>query len=426
MPSELTKLNGFNKNPDGVYCAIDKSLEFNYSDGSEAEKLLKKILTGASDLQSDSPELDAAIVDWPSEYHLSSVRANLLRCLDLTGVTKVLELGCGCGSISRYLGEQTHLQVDSIEGSPARAALAALRCKDLENVTISCGNFNEIEFVADYYDLILFVGVTEYAGRFSEQTTDQAALQDLLALAKRASKDDGVTLIAIENRTGLKYMLGAAEDHYGVPYVGLQDYPASTGIRTYTKTQWQQQIKQSGYKVSQFLYPFPDYKIPTLVLHEKAILEEASREKLLNVSCKIESRDYLSQFQQTELEPNLWRGLLEAGTFSDHANSFMILLSDNSTRINEMSNFEIREFAIKKFAARYVPQITSSANSNTHSNSDLKKKVKKQTVHKRNNLAKEQRINELQGQLNLIHQSRAWRYLERIRPVLRVLGIGRK
>jgi len=213
--TDFVQLNQFTRNADGVFHAAGADLDFAYSDGENIEATLYQILRDAKDLSSASAELQAQIIDWPTEYHLSQTRANLLRPLNLSGVTRVLELGCGCGSISRYLGEIDGVQVDSVEGSAKRAALAALRCRDLENVRVSVANFNDVEIPSDYYDLVLFVGVTEYAGRFSERATDQQALQDLLALARKATSKSGVTLIAIENRLGLKYMLGANEDHYG-------------------------------------------------------------------------------------------------------------------------------------------------------------------------------------------------------------------
>jgi len=252
--SALLDLNGFVQGPDGVYSADLGGRVFDYSDGEQIEQNLHRILSDANDLSSESEELQAHISDWPTEYHLSKTRANLLRSLSFEGVTRVLELGCGCGAITRFLGEQPGLVVDSVEGSASRARLAALRCRDLENVTISTANFNEITLPEDYYDLILFVGVTEYAGRFSDRDTDQAALQDLLAIAQRATRDQGVTLVAIENRLGLKYLLGANEDHYAVPFVGLDDYPASTGIRTYSRAEWLQQITQAGFTNHRFYY----------------------------------------------------------------------------------------------------------------------------------------------------------------------------
>lgn len=404
MPSEFTKLNDFQKSKNGVYCDSSTSTEFNYTDGPQSEQALHHILSNASDLGSDSAELEAHIVDWPTEYHLSPSRANLLRCLDLSGVKRVLELGCGCGSISRYLGEQAHLQVDSIEGSETRAALAALRCKDLSNVTISVANFNEVKFPDNYYDLVLFVGVTEYAGRFSDRATDQEALQDLLLLAKKTSVENGTTLVAIENRTGLKYMLGATEDHFGKPYVGIENYPERSGIRTYTKSEWQQEIAQAEFSENVFLYPFPDYKIPTQVLHHAAL--EAKNAELKAAVSKIKSRDYLMPFDLGEQEAMLWQGLYEAGNLDDHANSFLILLGNDLNRLNQLANFSIKQFSEKRFELRYTPAYaTNDETADTACREENKV---------------------LRSELNLIKASRSWRYFSKLRPLLQALGLERK
>ncbi|RBP48448.1 SAM-dependent methyltransferase [Arenicella xantha] len=341
--SALTEQNQFIRNRNRVYAAEAGAADFQYSDGDEAEAKLYTILSQAKDLSSKSYELQSKIDDWPTEYHLSSTRANLLRSLDLSNVNRVLELGCGCGSITRYLGEHSHIQVDAVEGSASRAALAALRCRDLDNVTISVANFNDIQFPKNGYDLVLFVGVTEYAGRFSQRATDQAALQDLLGLARKAAVDDGVTLIAIENRLGLKYMLGANEDHYGVRFVGLDNYRESTGIRTYSRSEWLEQITQAQFSAHQFLYPFPDYKVPTLV-----VKEGAPSSRVLEGLLPIRSRDYAEHFDLGVSEHRAWQGLLDAGNFEDHANSFLILLGSNESVLqalcpNELSQFEMPE-----------------------------------------------------------------------------------
>jgi SAM-dependent methyltransferase len=338
----LIKLNNFTKGGNGVYSAdSDAALrEFNYSDGEATEVQLYEILSAAEDLSSSSKELQSQIVDWPTEYHLSETRANLLRPLNLHGVTRVLELGCGCGSISRYLGEQAGVSVDAIEGSPIRAALAKLRCIDLDNVTISSANFNDIEFPQGYYDLVLFVGVTEYAGRFSNRATDQEAVQDLLRLGQKAAKPDGITLVAIENRAGLKYLLGANEDHYAVPYIGLDDYPYSTGIRTYTKFEWQAQIDAAGFSAYQFIYPFPDYKVPTLMVKE-GTQAQLNDDHLSS----IKSRDYNSAFDIGDQEYRIWQGLNVSNTLSELSNSFLILLGQDQAKIDAVCEFGIEKYS---------------------------------------------------------------------------------
>ncbi len=341
--SRLSTINQFQASELGVYSDAEASADFNYSDGAESEQALLEILKNARDLSSDSAELQAKISDWPTEYHLSMARANLLRALDLTGVKRVLELGCGCGSITRYLGEQPGVVVDSVEGSPSRAALAKMRCRELEQVEISTANFNEIQLPEAEYDLVLFVGVTEYAGRFSDALSDQEALNDLLEMGRRACKADGVVLVAIENRLGMKYALGASEDHYALPFVGIENYPHSTGIRTYSKAEWIRQITNAGFREQTLLLPFPDYKIPTVVLRENCEPQQAAL-----ALASIMSRDYSRSFcvgkSMGFAEAQLWNTLTQAHTLAEHSNSFMWLLGDDVKRIDAMAGRAVSEF----------------------------------------------------------------------------------
>ena len=343
MSNKLIKLNDFTQGENRVWFdASQGDVDFGYSDGQEIEQRLKAIFTNASDLSCTSYELKSHISDWPTEYHLTPVRSNLIRALDLTGVKRVLELGCGCGSISRYLGDVKHadgsvIQVDSIEGSPVRAELAALRCRDLDNVTVSTANFNQIKFPENYYDLVLYVGVTEYAGRFSDRETDTEALQDLLALAKRAATKDGIVMVAIENRTGMKYVQGANEDHYAKPYVGIHNYAQPAGIRTYTKGEWQEQITLAGFTQQEFIYPFPDYKIPTIFLGEDYVDQNPFSFNHLE-ACR--SRDYVRIFDFASREALFWESAAATQTMGEFANSFMILMGDNPEKIEKMSRYD--------------------------------------------------------------------------------------
>jgi len=394
--SNFAELNGLVQGPDGVFCSSSDRSKFDYSDGEEIETSLFNILSNASDLSSSSAELQSNIVDWPTEYHLSETRANLLRPFNLSGVRRVLELGCGCGSISRYLGEIEGVELDSVEGSAARAGLAALRCRDLDNVSISVANFNQAKIPENYYDLVLFVGVTEYAGRFSDSETDQQALQDLLALAKKATNHDGVTLIGIENRLGLKYMLGANEDHYGLRYVGLDNYVNSTGIRTYSKPEWEREIALANFASCDFVYPFPDYKVPTVM-----ITENANHQAVVGALEGVKSRDYREPFDLGESEHRAWQGLLEAGNFADHANSFLIVLSDSHKSVKRLCEFDLSVY--------HRPELAYLAASDQPTNKQrLRSQIENLQLH----------TNNLEQKIEFMKRSKGWRLLSVIRRLL--------
>lgn len=307
-----------------------------YTDGSESERYLGDVLSSAGDLSSASAELELKIKDWPSEYHLSSKRANLLRALDLRRGLRVLELGSGCGAISRYLGEQG-LEVDAVEGNEVRAELGALRCRDLDNVRTLCANFNDLSLPENYYDLVVVIGVIEYASRFRSGGGDGDPAVELMSRLKLTLRDHGILAVAIENRTGLKYVLGAHEDHYGRRYVGIHGYRNDAGIRTYTMGEWKTLIERSGFGAAKFLFPFPDYKIPTVILSE----EYAARNRFAFSHLEgLASRDYTMPLRLGTQEPMFWQSACANGTLGSFANSFLILIGDGGSTLEEAAPFD--------------------------------------------------------------------------------------
>ncbi len=325
MTSPLVELNQLTRNEAGVYSHPQSAeRDFAYSDGSAAERHLHQVFTQAEDLSSASEELQQQIHDWPSEYHLSPKRANLLRALPFQAGERVLELGCGCGAITRFLGE-AGCDVDAVEGSAVRAELARMRCRDLADTRIVQANFNKLALPAGHYDSVLLIGVAEYARRFSpDSDSDRGAVLSLLGRIHAALKPGGRVIIAIENRTGMKYLHGAHEDHYSLRYVGIDDYVDSAGIRTYTRREWMAIADESGFAERAVLLPFPDYKIPTVLLGEDYCARDP------HAWCHLEgidSADYTFLFDPFIPETLTWQGYNAAGVLADMANSFLLVLS---------------------------------------------------------------------------------------------------
>lgn len=320
----------------GQVYVLEEAGTIDYSDGSDVEHYLKTVLENAQDLSSYSVELEQAARDWPSEYHLSSKRANLLRAFNFERCTNVLELGCGCGAISRFLGEQG-LAVDAVEGSYARAELAALRCRDLDNVLVYCGNFNNLDLPDEAYDLICLIGVTEYAARFMDGQGRVNPVVALLKRLKRAVKPGGIVAVAIENRTGMKYLLGAHEDHYARRFMGINNYFGAWDINTYTLPEWEGMFEQSGVRGSKLYLPFPDYKLPTVILSGQFAADNPE------VFCNLEgvqSRDYVDVFRPEVSESLLWQGAAASRSLDLYANSFLFLLDMTGTGIDSGYDFD--------------------------------------------------------------------------------------
>ena len=75
----------------------------------------------------------------------------------------------------------------------------------------------------------------------------------------------GRIVIAIENRTGLKYFAGSREDHLGTYFAGIEGYPEDSVARTFTRNGLIQIFQKCGMQEYQFYYPYPDYKLMTML-----------------------------------------------------------------------------------------------------------------------------------------------------------------
>lgn len=332
---------------------------FGYSDGDTVEDHLYAQMRAATDVSVGSAELAAAIRDWPSLYHLSPARADLLRPLEglLRGEAgwvnkfsggarragnpvRVLEIGSGCGAITRYIGE-LGCNVTSLEGSERRARITRERCRELDNVQVICDNFNEFvveggQFATErgkfaargdgQFNVILLIGVLEYSRQFIEG--DHPPLE-MLRGARALLRPGGHLVVAIENKLGLKYWAGAPEDHTGRAFDGIEDrYDQHTAV-TFGKEELGRLLHDGGFPAQEFLYPFPDYKLPEVILKEAAF--QPGGPDLTNLL--YEKFDYPhSGGRATEFSPTrAAAAVIGNGLMRDLSNSFLIVAGDELT-----------------------------------------------------------------------------------------------
>jgi GT2 family glycosyltransferase/glycosyltransferase involved in cell wall biosynthesis/2-polyprenyl-3-methyl-5-hydroxy-6-metoxy-1,4-benzoquinol methylase len=235
-----------------------------YNDGDAAERELAAVISATQDVSVLSTQLKAHIKDWHTLYHLGSARANILRpfAAQLAGCD-VLEIGAGCGAITRFLGE-TGATVLAVDGTARRATIARSRTRDLPNVTVVVENFSDFE-VERKFDVVTLIGVLEYAHVFSDSPD---AAVEMLRRVRSFLRPGGRLFIAIENQLGLKYLAGANEDHVGVPGYGVEGRYAAGQPRTWGRQQLQGLLAQAGFPAQDFLAPFPDYKLPVSIVTE--------------------------------------------------------------------------------------------------------------------------------------------------------------
>lgn len=287
-----------------------------YSDGDVENKLLE--LFQSPDSEVLRQKILSGEPSWPEMYHLSYGRENLLNWMKFEKQERALEFGGGCGALTGVL-TGNFKEVVSVELSLRRSKIMATRHQNASNLEVVAANIMTYKPVSKF-DLITAVGTVEYSPSYIDSPDPVAALLNKL---RSMLTKNGSLVIAIENKFGLKYWAGAAEDHTGTIYEGIHDYP-DTGnkVTTYSRKELVELLKTAGFSSSYFYYPYPDYKLPLITYSDDYYPGNEGVKfpyGLLPAPGTDRHRElFLS-------EPMAMRSLEKAGLFREFANSFLVV-----------------------------------------------------------------------------------------------------
>ena len=315
--------NKYLKNKDGLYL-VNKDIGkgIGYQDGSESELL--NIIESISDTSTFSEELASFMTDWPKEYHLSRKRHLLLKPFNIQKGDKVLELGAGCGSITRYLAE-IGADVTAVEGEFSRALVGKTRCKQFKNVNFIVDDLTNFES-SEKFDWILMIGVLEYSPKYSNNINPE---NTYLNVAHKFLSTNGSLIIAIENKLGIKYFNGASEDHNGVKFYGSHDLYHEKDITTWGRVELTDKLKSNGFMDITFRGVFPDYKLPKVIFNEEINNHPDFRAEELILYVK--SLDYTNNNFRYFDESLIASSLRKNRLLIDFSNSFLIQAKINKS-----------------------------------------------------------------------------------------------
>lgn len=288
---------------------------FHYSDGDNTENRIREILNSVKDKSVASDELKIYQTDWPTAYYFSGNRANLLRPFEKTllAEARVLELGCGMGAVTRYLGEVAR-EVWAVEGSLRRASTAAIRCGDLSSVNIIVDDIMALPDALGKFDVVTLVGVLEYARRFGGANAEE----ELLRKAAGFLAPGGRLILALENKLGLKYFGGVPEDHLNARWAGLTNGYAENGVRTWSRKELLDKLHRAGFANCEQFLALPDYKLPVSVVSEEALKMPAVEFNLAPLlSGTRRPFEEAARFNMAEA----WKSLAAAGLVREMADS---------------------------------------------------------------------------------------------------------
>jgi hypothetical protein len=201
-------------------------------------------------------------------------RAMPMEILELARGSVCLDVGSGWGQLCIPLA-QWGCRVVALDLTVERLrVLRSIARQEGVSLTFAKGNVMTFPFRSETFDLVLFNGTLEWVGtgRGPDRTIRQCQV-DALRSAANAIKADGRIYIGIENNIGLKYLMGARDDHTGLLYYSFRTEKeaeemlrAVGGDRPHAKTWGLNQLKQlareAGLGVKSVFGCFPDYKLP--------------------------------------------------------------------------------------------------------------------------------------------------------------------
>jgi 2-polyprenyl-3-methyl-5-hydroxy-6-metoxy-1,4-benzoquinol methylase len=192
---------------------------------------------------------------------------------------KVLDIGSGWGQIALPLARNKNSEVTALEPTPERLAFiqaAATQEQVADRMHFVQADFFDLEFEPQSFDLICSIGVLEWVAKF--RPGEPAKVQaEFLNRIRTLLKPGGQLVIGIENRLGLKYLLGAPDDHLGVPNIAIYDAALAAqkwkthsgqSLRsfTFTRSELAELLTAAGFRTATFFAALPDYKLPRLIL----------------------------------------------------------------------------------------------------------------------------------------------------------------
>ncbi len=289
---------------------------------SQLERRLLDVLRGPCDRSVASEDLAAIMRDQPGEQYVSPYRTTILDCFEFrAGGAQVLEVGADCGAVTRWLGENCGT-VHALERDPDRADVARARCADLSNVSIDTAGHWELD-LREAFDVVTLIGAFDRSDRGSPQANEPVgAAQAVLAFARGALREDGVLVVATDNRLGLAYLNGARQGPDAKPFESVQGYPLTTAPTTFSAHRLRQMLSAAGFSQASFYLPYPSYRCAhTIVNAEHADPCSSAYDWL---ACtppdpRIDDRGALYNGALAERE------LTRAGLLVELANSFVIL-----------------------------------------------------------------------------------------------------
>lgn len=264
---------------------------------------------------------ESADIDIQSLYDFtdSPARVDGTFYLPLNKESRVLDLGSGLGSYTFALAPRVG-QVVAADSNFDSLRFISLRAGQDKQANVSAVQIEPLDrgrlpFGGASFDAVIMNGVLEWVGSYLKEGDPLQLQRRCLQEVKRILRPGGAAWIGIENRFGLRYLLGAPDDHLSyynkdkkIAYTTLMPRILASLVtgrqlgrpyRTYTHSLWgyRRLLASAGFQQLEFFYPENDYRAISTKIYPLD-----SQEVILNIRQRMSVNKWLGLLSLFKLE----------------------------------------------------------------------------------------------------------------------------
>lgn len=242
-------------------------------------------------------------------YHLSDLRTNLIRWIEIGKGDRVLEIGSECGALTSYLGQKAG-ELVCIEPSAEMMTLNQKRNEGTKEIRYLCMEaekaFAELE--KESFDLIFMIGF------------DERIHKEWMPVIFSLLKKKGRFVFAADNKYGLQFFAGN-QDEDGRGYFPFTGEEEEDSFRLLSRQSLVELMERAGCKDYRFYYPFPDYRYANSIYSDDYL----PRQNELKRSWRNMAQQRMVLFD----EESAFRNICRDGLFPLFTNSFLLIGEKN-------------------------------------------------------------------------------------------------
>lgn len=277
---------------------------------------------------------------------LSKMRENILSWYPFKKNSNILEIGANLGEITGLLCKNAQ-KVVSVESSKIKAEAIVKRYENNTNLEVIAGEINNIKF-EEKFDYIILIGFLQ---------RKDANFEEVLKILENLLNDDGVIILALDNKLGMKYF--SRTDKTGITVANPVDTQFIEIEDLYSL------VKRMGFQGINTYYPMPDWKLTNAIFTDERPLSKND----LSRNVEYNGDDTVIFYDENVV----YRELLNSknGLAKKFVNSYLLEISkqvkNTDIKFVSFSNMRKLEYRIKTIMKKeYVYKYPSGSESKKH------------------------------------------------------------